>query len=352
MKFGLFLSYQRHHPEQDSTSLYRDMHELAVAADANGFHRIWFPEHHLIHFLQAPSSLLTAVHASQHVRCRVGTAVVVLPYHHPLIAAGEIAAADHLTGGRLDVGVARGAYRYEFDIFEQDFAKSRAQFEESLDIIQAALTSDQALTHHGEHFNFEHASVYPRPLQTPHPPLWVGGQSTGTVEWAVRRRHNVLHALFVWPLQHAAKIADCFHATRKEEGIPDGELKLGMSRMTLVVDDERKIDKHIDEALHNWRIHRALHDYTQNVDDRGYVAPVQDDADPSREETAANLMIGTLDDVAAKVAAYEAIGVDELNLWMTFGPQQEEILRSIELFGKIIRKYSDAETRQAVGAQR
>src|ERR1051326_3502774 len=96
LSFGVFLSYNEIYPEQDGSTIYREMLEQGILADQLGYDVIWLPEHHLIQFMKAPNALLSAVQIGQHVRCRVGTAVVVLPYHHPLISSADIAEADNI----------------------------------------------------------------------------------------------------------------------------------------------------------------------------------------------------------------------------------------------------------------
>src|SRR5690606_29355383 len=145
MELGIFLSYQVN-SEDKLPGIYDRMLEVSMQADQSGYSRIWAPEHHLVQFLPAPSALLEAATIAQHVSCRVGTGVVVLPYHAPLQLAAEVAATDHLVGGRLDFGVARGAYRYEFDIFGIEFESGRDIFIESLEAVKALWLNDDAPT--------------------------------------------------------------------------------------------------------------------------------------------------------------------------------------------------------------
>ena len=94
MEFGAFLPYQVFTLGDEQESLSQRMLEVAVEAARAGAAYVWTPEHHFVHFLQSPSALITATQIGQHVSCRVGTGVVVLPYHDPVILAGEIALTD------------------------------------------------------------------------------------------------------------------------------------------------------------------------------------------------------------------------------------------------------------------
>ena len=115
MRFSVFLTFTELDPARNGDTLFADHLEQAKLADRLGYDAISIPEHPLVHLMKAPHALINAVAIGQHVRCEVGVAVIVLPLHHPLSLAGQIAAADQALGGRLVVGVGRGAYRYEFD---------------------------------------------------------------------------------------------------------------------------------------------------------------------------------------------------------------------------------------------
>ncbi|GAA2584355.1 LLM class flavin-dependent oxidoreductase [Dactylosporangium fulvum] len=334
MDLGLFLSYQVNNDEQYS-DIYDRMLECAVAADRAGFARVWVPEHHLVQFLPAPSALIEAAAIAQHVRCRVGTAVVVLPYHAPLQLAAEVAATDHLTNGRLDFGVARGAYKYEFDIFGIDFASSLPHFIEVLDAVRAVwLTDDAPVSFKGEHVNFDNAFVWPRPRQLPHPPIWLGAQAPRAVEDAAGRGYNVLNSLFLWDDEHAMNVVEAFKRGQAKAGLV-GQTQLGLTRYAFVVDDEAEVEPRLREILEGWRIHRQLHDFTQNADPRGVVRPVPGPDEPTLDDLRRILLVGTPDQVREKMRFYRDAGVDILNLNLTFGAPQDLTLRSIELFGQL-----------------
>ncbi len=116
MKFALSLHLERSSPDMPMTEVTRNMLELAQIADRGGFETLWTAEHHTIEFTIAPNPFSVLTWLAQHTdRIRLGTATVVAPYWSPIRLAGEAALCDHLTGGRLEFGIARGAYQYEFD---------------------------------------------------------------------------------------------------------------------------------------------------------------------------------------------------------------------------------------------
>ena len=138
MKFGVFFLLQS--PDmQDSATVYRRALEQMVYADELGFDSVWIAEHHFSNYGYCPNPLALAVKAAQMTRhVRVGTAVLVLPLWHPLRLAEEIAMADVLTEGRLEVGVARGYQSYEFDRLGLNIDESRERSDETLDVMLKA----------------------------------------------------------------------------------------------------------------------------------------------------------------------------------------------------------------------
>ena len=174
MRFGLFFqapeSRGRSHAER-----YAEMFELIGLADALGFDVAWLAELHFGGAFSLLSNPLMAVPviAERTPRIRIGTAVTLLPLHHPLSLAEQAATADLLSGGRLEFGVGRGSIPTQFHGFGLPVKENRARFDEGLDIIRLAWTRDR-FSYHGTFYQVENLEVVPRPLQQPHPPIRVG----------------------------------------------------------------------------------------------------------------------------------------------------------------------------------
>src|SRR5438132_12734718 len=162
MKFGLFGSAQaqRGGPDLDSGQGFRDFIEYNVEAEALGYNSTFVVEHHFTGFGQvsASLSLLTWV-AARTKTLRLGTAVMVLPRHNPVLLAEQAATIDLLTGGRLEFGVGKGYRANEFAGFCIQIAEADARFEESLSVILKAWTSNERFSHHGTFWNFENIVV-------------------------------------------------------------------------------------------------------------------------------------------------------------------------------------------------
>lgn len=342
MEFGAPLVYGRTHGGSDAqTPLYERILDLAIRADAAGFGRIWLQEHHMIYMLQSPSALISAVQIAQHVSARVGTAVVVLPYHQPIQLAGEIAQADNATGGRLDLGVGRGAYGYEFAKFGIPFEESRTRFIEILEAIRALwLNEDTESSFHGAYVDFDDVYIWPRPVQRPHPPIWIAAQTPAAVEDAAMRGYNVLTQLFIWPDEHLVDLVAAFRRGQEQGGVSG--TRLAATRYTYLAENAADRDARIDDLIDNWRIHQQLHDFSHTANPLGVIKPVVQQDEPSRDDLCSRLLIGTEEHVRAKVEKYRDLGLDVLNMGTNFGLPQDRIVDSMTALGSIITDYSTA----------
>src|SRR2546421_10561588 len=192
MRFGLFGSAQakRGGPDDDSGAGYREFVERNIAAEALGYHSTFLVEHHFTGFGQvsATLNLLTWIGART-TTLRLGTAVMVLPWHNPVILAEQAATLDLLSEGRLDFGVGKG-YRYnEFMGFAIPLEEADARFEEALAIITKAWTSEQRFSHHGRFWTFNDILVEPPTSQKPHPPFWMAAGSPSSISRVAMRSY-------------------------------------------------------------------------------------------------------------------------------------------------------------------
>src|ERR671919_174241 len=163
--------------QRSSQEIYTRALDIAQAAESLGFGNVWRPAQ-LATFIAAKTS-----------RLRVGTAVIVVPLHHPLVVAEEIATLDLLAGGRVDIGLGRGYQHYEFERLGLELESGRARWEEAVDIILKAF-GGEPFTYDGKLYKIPETTIFPQPLQQPHPPIWVTAQSTESIEATVRRGFN------------------------------------------------------------------------------------------------------------------------------------------------------------------
>lgn len=174
----------------------RDCLAIAQEADRLGYGAIWFNEFHFDrHRLPFPSILLlgAAILACTE-RLRFGTSVLVLPLHHPLLLAEQVAQLDWQGGGRLDVGIGRGTDPSSFRALGIDPAEARPRFSEALQILRKVWCEDP-VSHAGTFWSFENLSVGPPPVQRPHPPLYMAAVSPDSIDLAARLNLPLLYSL-------------------------------------------------------------------------------------------------------------------------------------------------------------
>jgi alkanesulfonate monooxygenase SsuD/methylene tetrahydromethanopterin reductase-like flavin-dependent oxidoreductase (luciferase family) len=160
--------------------------------DQSGYDAVWLAEHHFTGYSVCPSVHVMAAHVAARTRnLRIGTAVTLAAFYHPLRIAEEVALLDVLTGGRINWGAGRGFDPREFDVFGVPPAESAERFREAVEIVLAAWTQER-LHFEGRFHRYEDVEVLPKPHQQPHPPTWVAATSQGALEWAAERGLQVL----------------------------------------------------------------------------------------------------------------------------------------------------------------
>ncbi len=192
MKVGVlqFFSWPgRHGPLED---VYARALERIEIMDRGGFDAVWLAEHHFTTFSVCPSvHMLGTLAAARTTRLRIGTAVSLAALYHPLRLAEEVALLDMLSGGRVNWGAGRGFAPTEFKAFGVPPQESAERFREAVDIVLQAWTKER-LTFAGAHFRFDDIEVLPKPLQRPHPPVWMAATSEAAIDWAAGRGFSIL----------------------------------------------------------------------------------------------------------------------------------------------------------------
>ena len=192
MKFGLFHSVQLpDSSEQDR--YYREALEQVLHAEMLGFRSVWFTEHHFTrHGIVSDTFSVLAYLAGVTSRIRLGTAVTVLPFHNPVRLAEQTATVDVLSNGRLDLGVGRGYQWGEFHRMGIPMEEATRRFEEGMEVLQRAWTSIEPFDHRGEFWSFNDLTILPRPVQQPHPPVYVAASGPESLARVVRNDWNLL----------------------------------------------------------------------------------------------------------------------------------------------------------------
>jgi alkanesulfonate monooxygenase SsuD/methylene tetrahydromethanopterin reductase-like flavin-dependent oxidoreductase (luciferase family) len=335
MNFGTFLLMQSP-SAQSSEEMYARAVEHAQQAEELGFRNVWLAEHHFstYGYVGRPVQVATYL-AARTSRIRVGTAVIVVPLHHPLVIAEEIAALDVLSGGRCDIGLGRGYQYYEFERLGLELESARARWDESIDIIVKALAGEP-FTYHGSLFEIPETTVFPAPLQKPHPPMWVTAQSPASVEATVRRGFNLLTGGFGVPVERMAEFRTLFDrltAEHPSDCVPD----VGVQRAVYVTEDPEDARDAAEHARWNMRVTLSLRNHYEQVDRGHAVAVPMPTKEPSTDELLERfVVVGNPDTVIRQIQRIqELVGISHFNCSFWFGDlDQKRVLKSMELFAR------------------
>tara|TARA_B100001013_G_C24617457_1_gene445798 strand:+ start:526 stop:1578 length:1053 start_codon:yes stop_codon:yes gene_type:complete len=192
LKFGLFHSVQLPDPTAQQR-YYSEALDQVIEAEQLGFDSVWFTEHHFTrHGIVSSTMAVLAYLAGLTSNIRLGTAVSVLPFHNPIKLAEEVATVDLLSNGRLDLGVGRGYQWGEYNRLNIAMDEADDRFDEAMDVMTKAWTSKAAFNHSGKFWTFNDMTVQPKPLQTPHPPVWVAASSHKSMDRVAKHDWNLM----------------------------------------------------------------------------------------------------------------------------------------------------------------
>jgi alkanesulfonate monooxygenase SsuD/methylene tetrahydromethanopterin reductase-like flavin-dependent oxidoreductase (luciferase family) len=308
MRFGLFGSAaaRRGTGEFDSSEGFRDFIEYNIEAEGLGFHGTFVVEHHFTGFGQVSASLnLLSYLAARTERIRLGTAVVVLPWHNPVLVAEEAATLDLLSNGRLDFGVGKGYRPYEFSGFciPQDEATDR--FDEAIDVIRKAWTSKGRFSYSGTRWHYDNIVVEPAPIQQPHPPFWLGAGSADSIQRAAREGYNLLLDQIA-PVDVIIDRVRTFREECQRVGRAYDPMMVGVTRGLQIVHNEEERKRAIvtrREVLKN------IGDLARGPGAERY-HHIKDDADAFELDDAP--LLGTPEEIIARLKRLEAGGVENV----------------------------------------
>lgn len=324
MRFGLA-------PVQ-SESTFEAMFTQAALAESLGFDVLWAHEHHS-QAMMYPSPLMTlAALASRTSRIALGTNMLLLPLHHPLQVAEEAAMVDVLSQGRLVLGVALGYASDEFAAFGVDLAERSHRMSQGLRLIRRAWTED-SLAAEGTDFRLEGFSLFPRPMQQPSPPIYVGAGAPAGIRRAARLGDGLV-------LSATATLTDVQEAAARyrealiDSGVgPDPEA-LAINRVTHVVENNAEKD-----AAERWFSEHFLHFY----DRWGHPSVTKlGDAERVHQETSRqHFILGEPSECIERLHEYAEMGATEIACLMNFGkPELPIVERSMRLFAERVAPFA------------
>ena len=336
MRFSLFAHMERTNQNQSYVDLYDEFVTLCKLADEGGMHAIWTGEHHCMDFTIAPNPFITISDlASKLDNVRLGTGTIVAPFWHPIKLAGESAMTDIVTSGRLELGIARGAYTYEYERLMpgMDAWQAGERLREMIPALRGLWGGNY--THQGEYYNFPASTSTPKPLQPNGPPIWIAARDPNSHEFAVANNCNVqvtplwqgieeVESLIGRFLGAKAKHQDSTHAKimlLQHAYISNNKSELEQAAMMFSefyahfgawFSNERSVDQGLMKKLTSKEI--------QSLD--AYAPEIMRN----------NLAIGTATEVIDLIKKYEDLGYDEFSYWIDSGMSFDLKKASLERF--------------------
>ena len=336
MKFQLAINLERMDDSMDMNDVTRHTLEMVQMAEQGGFNIVWAAEHHALEMTIAPNPFQLLTWWAQHTdKIRLGTAVAVAAYWHPINLAGEAAMVDLLSGGRLEFGIGSGAYQREFDRMHHGLKQSDAYryMQEMLPALKGLWAGDYE--HDGEFWTFPTATSVPKTVQQPHPPIWVAARSPITFDYALKNNCHVMS----WPLTRPFSEAELYKS-QLDEAIAANpgstHPTFALMRHTALYENASGRDAAItaiQSVLGQFEnLFRNLGDVNNGFPKKIPLEELTDREQYNADMLEENLMFGSPEQVIEKLKRYEALGVDEFIYYSSMGLGHKEQKRSMELF--------------------
>jgi alkanesulfonate monooxygenase SsuD/methylene tetrahydromethanopterin reductase-like flavin-dependent oxidoreductase (luciferase family) len=332
MRIWAFLIGQRVSANTSFEEIYGNLLADAELAERLGYHGVLVAEHHFTNYCAIPNPLMLAAAIGQRTRrIRIGTAVIVLPLHNPVRLAEDIAQADLLTGGRLELGFGRGYAAYEFTPLGLDLGESRHAMSESLDVLDK-LWSGPDVSNADGRWPFPTITVTPTPVQRPQPPAWLACGSAETFAMALDRGLYPFIAVGVKGRAFVDGYRGAFEAECARRGVGLDSVRFGTQVLAHWGGDEAAVERGAQAGRLMYRITNRLIAGTQRVQ-AGLVdmAGTELGADVPTEQIASGSLIGDDDHVGRQLAWLAESGVTDLSLNFRYGDlDTESVRRSME----------------------
>ena len=335
MKFSIGINMERVSPSDSMQSEIAYALDRVKMADGGGFDIAWAAEHHCINLTIGPNPFNILTHwAANTSRIRLGTAVLVAPYWHPIRLASEAALTDHYSEGRLEVGLGRGAFQYEFDRMGDGMphVQGGQYLREMVPLVKKLWQADCA--HDGKFWKFPLSTSVPRPTQVPFPPLWISARNPDSFNFAVLEETDILSAPLFKPFQEVRNLANKLEtACRNNPSKP--RPRWTVLRQTVVYEKKEDWNAIADYALSHGRRFEGLFS-TRGVVENGFPQAVDIDKGETGRLTLGDIGEGTLhgtpEEVIEQLKQYRDIGVDFFMYNADFGLPKPIGYRSLELF--------------------
>jgi alkanesulfonate monooxygenase SsuD/methylene tetrahydromethanopterin reductase-like flavin-dependent oxidoreductase (luciferase family) len=233
-----FFSWSRRAP---LARVYERAFDRIAIMDEAGYDCVWLAEHHFNTYSVCPSINVMAAHvAARTRRLRIGMAVSLAAFYNPLRLAEEVALVDVLSGGRVNWGAGRGFDRTEFEAFQVPVEESSDRFRECVEIVLAAWRAER-LSYAGRYWHYDGIEVLPKPLQSPHPPVWLAATSLESIRRAAEKGYDILQDPHATHAEIGEKRAH-YHDVLRAHGFAVEGRVIPTARMLAVAPTEREAE--------------------------------------------------------------------------------------------------------------
>lgn len=339
MRFSLFIHMERWDDSVSEKEHWDNLVELVQIAEKGGFGTVWIGEHHSMEYTASPNPMVQLGYlAARTEKIRLGAGTIVAPFWNPIRAAGETALLDVISNGRAEVGVARGAYQFEFNRLCGGIpaADGGKYLRELVPAMEQLWNGDYE--HDGEIWRFPVSTSVPKPLNPSNPPIWIAARSEETHHWAVENGWNVQVTPLMKGDEEVQDLMDKFNAAVAAHPEVEKRPEIMVLKHTYV---------HATEDAEGWRpaadainrFYRTFQSWAFGKDEpvNGFKDPAPLETVAERPEFAADslhktAMIGTPDEVSERIQRYQDMGYDEYSYWTDNGMTHEEKKRSLQLF--------------------
>ena len=338
MDFGIYLTFRNPRAwRRPSADVYRDQIADAVAAERLGFGHVWTSEHHFRDDEWSPALFpIMGAMAGQTRRIRIGTYILILPFHNPVQVAENAAALDLISGGRFDLGVGPGNFLSEYQTFGIPRPQRRPRMHEALDIIRRAFTEDR-FSFEGDYHRFPNVALAPKPIQKPHPPIWVAAIGPKAIAQAGQRGYHLAGG---GPPQSQTLYDDALRAAGREPS------QYNIAQFRVMYLAETRAEAWDDAERH---VHYVMTSYDDEFKRAQDLLSQKETTPPVAEAKAlrtlpelvfngANILVGTPDDAIADLSRYTSQArMTHIVLWMHLpGLDPQKARRSMEMFAKYV----------------
>jgi alkanesulfonate monooxygenase SsuD/methylene tetrahydromethanopterin reductase-like flavin-dependent oxidoreductase (luciferase family) len=344
MKFGLFYEHQLPRPwhDGDELTLFQNALDQVELADRLGFDHVWEVEHHFLEeyaHSSAPEVFLGA--CSQRTKnIRLGHGITLMPpaYNHPARVAERIATLDLVSNGRVEWGTGESAALLELGGFGIPVAEKRGMWREAVEQCANMMVMDPYPGYDGQYFSMPCRNVVPKPVQKPHPPLWVACSNRETIKLAARLGIGALTFAFVDP-EEAKQWVDDYYRIFREECVPIGHAvnpNIAMVTGFSVHPDEEEARRRGEDGFRFFGFALGHHYiFGEHMPGRTNIWEAFEAARPFLPQGGPNRGIGTPAQLRTHLRGFADAGVDQVAFVQQGGRNRHDhICEALELFAR------------------